>query len=684
MISIGKLTSVEQAVRYLREAVAQQQVEYYTARGESPGRWAGPGAEALGLRGEVTDTDFAAVLSGVHPGTGEDLGRRWVTQHVVAFDIAVSAPKDVSILYALGDERTRSTILRIHGEGVRAAADYLQDNAGWARQYNPATRATEAVRARLVMPEFVHRTARPVTDPATGAVTVDPQLHTHITVPTWVQRPDGSWSQLHSEPLYQHAAAAGAIAQAEWRDRLVRELGVSTVVDGKGCFTVVGITESQRREFSRRSVQIAAAASAYGVTTRAGREVATLDTREGKHEVAATEDLFTRWRERAARVGLDGSTAQAVLGREPGALHARRLDVQQLVEIIGAQGLTARQATFTRRDLIRAVASHAPLGMGRRQLEGAVDTILADRDAVQPLAPHRRDGETESAAVLRWTATGHDLRYTTPEMLALERGMVATAQARASAGVGMASPAAVEEAMAARPLLTEDQRTMIHEVCLSPAGVLVVEGEAGVGKTYALDACREALTASGVEVVGCALAGRAAEVLEEGSDIATSTVAGMLHQLQVERLPLGGVLVVDEAGMLGDRQLAELVSLAARDDAKLVVVGDPHQLQPIDAGAPMRTLSDRIGRIEVRENVRQQVAWERAALVMLRNGEARAAYREYAREGRIHVAESVAERRAEVVAAHARLEAGGLDAVMLAHRRDEVAALNELARATAV
>ena len=64
MISIGKLTSVEQAVRYLREAVAQQQLEYYTARGELPGRWSGPGAEVLGLRGEVTDTDFAAVLSG--------------------------------------------------------------------------------------------------------------------------------------------------------------------------------------------------------------------------------------------------------------------------------------------------------------------------------------------------------------------------------------------------------------------------------------------------------------------------------------------------------------------------------------------------------------------------------------------------------------------------------------------
>src|ERR1700692_2527792 len=99
MISIGKLTSVDQAVRYLREAVAQQQLEYYTARGESPGRWRGPGAEVLGLRGEVTDTDFAAVLAGTHPGTGKDLGRHWRRQTVVAFVWSLSAHKEVSILY---------------------------------------------------------------------------------------------------------------------------------------------------------------------------------------------------------------------------------------------------------------------------------------------------------------------------------------------------------------------------------------------------------------------------------------------------------------------------------------------------------------------------------------------------------------------------------------------------------
>ena len=683
MISIGKLTSVEQAVRYLREAIAHQQIEYYTARGESPGRWNGAGAEALGLRGEVIDTDFAAVLAGTDPRTGADLGRHWRTQSVVAFDIAVSAPKDVSILYALGDERTRATILRIHSEGVQAAADYLQANAGWARQFNPKTRTTEAVRAKLIMPAFVHRTARPVTDPSTGRVTVDPQLHTHVTVPTWVQRPDGSWSQLYSEALYQHAAAAGAIAQAEWRDRLVRELGISTMVDSKGCFSILGITDAQRREFSRRTQQIEALERQLGIDSPYGHKVAVVSTRESKDEIAPTENLFAQWRARAAGVGLDATSIQTLLALEPAALQPRRLDVERSSELLGERGLTAQYATFTRRDVIRTVAAHAPLGMSRAQLETTADSILADREAVQPLVPHRLEGERDTDAIARWVDTGHELRYTTPEMLTIERGMIATAQQRSAACVGVADARETEAAIAARPTLTTDQRSMVRTVCQSPAGVVIVEGAAGVGKTFALDVCREAFEATGIQVVGCALAGRAADVLETGADIPTWTVTGMLNELQVDHLPPGGVLVVDEAGMIGDRELAELVSLAARDNARLVVVGDPSQLQPIGAGAPMRTLGEHIGRVLVTENVRQKEPWERAALQLVRDGEARAAYDLYLSHGRIHVAESVPERHAEVVAEHARLEDRGVDAVILAQRRDEVAALNELARASA-
>jgi len=680
LISIGKLTSVEQAVRYLREAVANQQLEYYNGHGESPGRWGGDGVAALGLHGEVTDADFTAVLSGLNPQSGETLGRQWASHRVVAFDVAVSAPKDMSILYALGDEQQRAAILRIHSDGVRAAAGYLQAHAGWARKFNPESRRAEPVRAKLLMPEFVHRTARPVTDPGTGTVTVDPQLHTHITIPNWARRPDGTWGQLWAEPLYQHAAAAGAMAQAEWRDRLVRELGICTVVDGNGCFSILGITEAQRNEFSRRKLQIEAAERALDIDSFHGRKVAVVDTRESKHCLAPSDDLFAQWRQRAANVGLDGTSMRVLLDREPAAHLPRRLDVSSTAEIVGIRGLTAQRATFSRRDVIRAVAAHAPLGMARGKLEATADQLLSDRGAVLPLVPENVGIETDADAMHRSTESGRELRYTTPEMLAIEERMVATAHQRIGAGAGIAAPSAVAAVVAARPSLTKDQRALVETVCSTPAGVVVVEGAAGVGKTFALDACREAFVASDVPVVGCALAGRAAQGLQEGSAIPSWTVDSMLNELQLNQLPAGGVLVVDEAGMIGDRQLADLMSLAARDGTKLVLVGDPRQLQPIEAGAPLRMLGERIGKVAVTENVRQEADWERIALSLMRDGESRAALEQYLRHARVHTAPSAVERNTTVVEDYRHLTARGVDAVILARRRDDVAALNEVAR----
>jgi hypothetical protein len=294
---------------------------------------------------------------------------------------------------------------------VRAAAGYLQAEAGWARRYNRETRQAEPVRARLVMPEFVHRTARPVTDPVTGTVTVDPQLHTHITVPNWALRPDGSWGQLYSEPLYQHAAAAGAIAQAEWRDRLVSELGVSTTVDGKGCFAIVGITDAQRREFSRRAAQIEAAEHALDIDSFEGHKVAVVDTRESKDELAPNEALFAQWRQRATSVGLDASSLERVLRREPDPLSPRGLDVSDATQLLGVRGLTAKRATFTRRDLVRAIAAHAPLGMPRAQIEATANGILNDSAAVVPLVPVKLGGETDAEAIARRSESGHAVRY---------------------------------------------------------------------------------------------------------------------------------------------------------------------------------------------------------------------------------------------------------------------------------
>jgi len=178
--------------------------------------------------------------------------------------------------------------------------------------------------------------------------------------------------------------------------------------------------------------------------------------------------------------------------------------------------------------------------MSRSRIETTADEILGDRDAVVALLPTAQDGEMEGDTIARWIESGRDLRYTTPEMLLLEERMLTTAQERAHADAGVARDAHVAAAVASRPTLTRDQRTMVDAVCRASAGVVVIEGAAGVGKTYALEACREALQASGIQVVGCALAGKAAQGLEEGSAIPSWTVAGMLNELQMDHLPFWG------------------------------------------------------------------------------------------------------------------------------------------------
>src|SRR5438105_2360963 len=259
MVSIGKPVSAEQVVRYLVEARTDAAVEYYTTAHEATGRWTGRAADHLGLHGDVGAEQLRALLEGRHPRAGADLlQRRWARQSVVAFDVTFSIPKSVSLVWAIGDERTREAVLRAQQAAVDAVAEYLQSHAGWGRCYDREEGDVVPVRAELAMAQFLHRTSRPVTDPTTGVVTVDPQLHTHLLIPNVVRRDDGSWGQLHAVALYRHAASAGAVGQAVLRHELIRELGVEVDVAANGCFEVRGLSRAKRQGFSRVSRQGAA------------------------------------------------------------------------------------------------------------------------------------------------------------------------------------------------------------------------------------------------------------------------------------------------------------------------------------------------------------------------------------------------------------------------------------------
>jgi hypothetical protein len=212
----------------------------------------------------------------------------------------------------------------------------------------------------------------------------------------------------------------------------------------------------------------------------------------------------------------------------------------------------------------------------------------------------------------------------------------------------------------------------------------VVVGHAGTGKSAMLGVAREAWEAAGYEVRGVALSGIAAENLQSGSGISSRTIASMEHGWRQGRdlLTARDVLVIDEAGMVGTRQLERVLSHAAEAGAKVVLVGDPQQLQAIEAGAAFRSIHERHGGAEIGEVRRQREDWQREAtrdLADRRTGNALEAYRSH---GMVHEVETREQARGDLIECWDRDRQASPDRtrIILTHTNDEVRALNEAAR----
>jgi hypothetical protein len=227
-------------------------------------------------------------------------------------------------------------------------------------------------------------------------------------------------------------------------------------------------------------------------------------------------------------------------------------------------------------------------------------------------------------------------RWSTPDLLAVEQQLVASATGRMGGETARTSHQAVGEALAAHPTADQDQQAMVRDLCQGGQGVALVVGRAGTGKTFALGIARHAWQLDGYRLLAAAPTGIATLSLQgEGfEDVATcDRLLGDLDRGQ-EQLDARTVLVIDEAGMVGSRKLGRLLEHAQQGQAKVVLVGDDRQLAPIDAGGGFRALRLRLGASELVENRRQQQAWEREALELVRSGlveEAVAAYQAHDR-----------------------------------------------------
>ena len=649
VLSIGKLAAGPAAGRYYVEQVAQGREDYYAGEGEAPGQWAGSGATTLGLGGQVDEEGFSRLLGAADPATGELLRRPLASGAVAGFDLTFRAPKSVGVLWGVADADLAREIRLGHEAAVAGALGYLEDEACRARR--GAGGAVQVRGGGFVAAAFRHRSSR----------AGDPLLHTHVVVANATQGPDGRWTALDGRELYRHAKTAGYLYQAVLRTELSERLGVEWDVVANGTADLVGVSRHVIEHFSQRRADIVEHMRARGERSARAAQVATLETRRAKDYGVPVDRLREDWRARAAEHGFDRCALERVLDRprwcdvEDNESVARRLE--------GPDGLTRERSTFCRREVVQAFAEAARDGARVEAIEAAADAFLDRRDVV---------ALDESAG---------ELRYSTRELLQVERDLLDGAERRRSEGAGRADVSDVEVALAFRPTLSNEQRELVASLTRDGDGVQVVRAPAGAGKTFALDSAREAWQRSGVPVLGCALSARAACELRVQAAIDATTIARLTHALdRGAALSHGGVLVVDEAGMVGTRDLARLADAASHAEAKLVLVGDDRQLPEIEAGGAFRALADRLGATELREVRRQREQWDRDALAALRSGDAERFAREYHDHGRIVVAPTADDAREALVNDWWRSFERGEQALMIAHRRADVADLNERAR----
>jgi conjugative relaxase-like TrwC/TraI family protein len=656
MLSIGKLVAGQE--RYYEQQVARGRDDYYAGRGEAEGRWMGAGATALGLEGDVDADAFGALIAGTDPTSGEVLRAGPGRGRVCALDLTFSAPKSVSVLFAIGDAQTSRALVEAHEEAVGAAVGYLEREACRVRRGRGGR--IELAADGFVAAAYRHRMSR----------AGQPQLHTHVVAANLARGSDGRWSALHGYPIFQHAKAAGSLYQAHLRAAVRDRLPWACWGEVRnGMAELDGVPRGVLAHFSRRRAEILEWLDAEDRSGRQSAEKAALATREPKADPVPLAPWCERVRAEAAEHGF-ARQELAALTRDRERPRSRPVDLDRLGALLaGPAGLTAQRNSFAARHAVAELAAAHPRGAGVGEVERGVERFLARSDVV---AIAGGSGER---------------RYTTASLLACERRLVVDAMCGRGSGTGGVPAKVVDGALASLPTrLSDEQAAVVCAIATSGNAVDVVEALAGTGKTTVAGALAAVYARVGYRVVGAAPTGRAARELSSRAGVPASTLHRLLEDLRGgESFGYGpAVLVVDEAGMAPTRVSASVLAAAHSEGVKVVAVGDSGQLSSVEAGGWLGALSTRLGAHELRAVVRQRDPAERHALAKLhaRKPDAWIALKQRRGDLVVHQGGPPAAQEAAMAAWRADVDEVGIEeAIMIARDNATRARLNDEARA---
>ena len=576
MMRMIQNNSADQAKAYFTDALAKS--DYYVSDQELPGIWQGKLAERLGLSGHTERDDFFALCENKNPKDGERLTLANRENRRTGYDINFHCPKSVSVLHALsGDDH----IFQLFRDSVTETMQRLEADA--QTRVRKDGRNEDRTTGELVWGHFVHQTARPVEDHAP-----DPHLHSHCFVFNATYDPE--------EKQYK-AAELGGIKrdmpyyQAQFHKTLSDKLVAAgySIRSTKSSFEIEGVPQRVIDLFSKRTDEIGRVAKEKGITDAKELDALGSRTRSKKQKGLTMEDLKANWRGQIAALG----------GGDKGELEAG-------VRFTLDKELSQR----TPEDCLNYAVQHCferfSVVEDRKLLQAAIRFSLGSASVT---THDIEKAFREDARIIHVQEHGRTL-CTTKEVLAEEKRMVQLARA----GQGKLTPICRD---APELSLTGQQAAAVNHVLTTTDRVSIIRGAAGSGKTTLMKEAKAQLERAGKEMIVVAPTAEASRgVLVNEGFAGAETVARFLIDPKMQERVKGQVLWVDEAGLLGTKDMTALLEVASKNNARLVLGGDTRQHASVVRGDALRILNTVAGirSAEVNKIYRQKNAEYRAAV----------------------------------------------------------------------
>ncbi len=596
MVNISKPLTTGKAQEYYKSEYANSENAYYTQAGQLRGEWHGKLAAEMGLSGTVSERQYDRLVLGQDPfsgaqiiehrdtlrtRSGEELGHR------AGWDLTFQAPKTISLTALVGgDERVRGA----HRSAVKTALDEMEKYAQARMGGNLPPQNT----ANWASAMFEHDTARPVDGyPA-------PHLHTHVVVFNMTRDEQGQLRSVQPRELFRIQSMATAVYRSELAYRL-REFGYEVERGGQNAPEIKGYSREYREAASARRAEITREMNEKGLSGAEAAERIAHRTRSNK-QVWDAEDLKAAHREEAAKYGDQPSQVVAQAATAPAGFSREQRSGRTEEAVTHARNhLSERHAAFDHYELVREALKH---GQGHIRLPDVERAIAQKREQAQ------------FVQVDHYRASAPGARYTTPEMIRLEREAIE----RMKAGQGNAEPLAqgIDQRFLAEKFaqLNSGQRKAVQQIVESRDRVTALQGGAGTGKTTSLEVVRAIAERQGYEVKGLAPTSRAVNELQHAG-IRAETLQMHLQRGADPTAESGTprLYFLDETSLASTRQVHDFLErLATRD--RVVLVGDTRQHQAVEAGRIFEELQQAgVTTVRLDHIVRQRDAPELKAVV---------------------------------------------------------------------